>query len=391
MKSFKQIIPILIILVSVAVSCKQTKNNQLGSTDKKEDSNSIKANSLQLKNVYDAFLEKQRQISIIEYSVRRIDTFDVNTVWDHKGVATLQRNSNDSIFGFSYYGKREDLARESYYIENRHFQVFEDDRTYRIETNIGHHTLGSPGGQMVVADLLNSEYYEGEITIESCDPDYYIVTKTHISPDSTLTIRQISLYQSTLMPYEIHQHTINKSLGYKHTTTYYLTEIKINEQVAYNRLSKMGFLSEYTQKQDQIDRSADRLLMQKVPDIHLVTFNGDSLQLQDLKSKVVLLDFWELWCGLCRQSLPKMNEISSKYSPKDFIIIGIVSENAEEAKKLVIQEKINFLNVIGNQELKAKFLVNSFPRYVLIDQNHVIRHIYYEFSNNIEADIEKLL
>ena len=68
-----------------------------------------------------------------------------------------------------------------------------------------------------------------------------------------------------------------------------------------------------------------------------------------------------------------------------------MSENAEEAKKLVIQEKINFLNVIGNQELKAKFLVNSFPRYVLIDQNHVIRHIYYEFSNNIEADIEKLL
>jgi len=131
--------------------------------------------------------------------------------------------------------------------------------------------------------------------------------------------------------------------------------------------------------------------MQKVPDIHLVTFNGDSLQLQDLKSKVVLLDFWELWCGLCRQSLPKMNEISSKYSPKDLIIIGIVSENAEEAKKLVIQEKINFLNVIGNQELKAKFLVNSFPRYVLIDQNHVIRHIYYEFSSHIEADIKKLL
>ena len=391
MKSLQQIISILVILVSVTVSCKQNKNNQVKIIEKKKDSKSILANSLQLNNVYNAMLEKQKQISIMGYNVRRIDTFNINTVWDHKGVATLQRNSNDSIFGFSFYGKREDLARVSFYIENRHFQVFEDDRTYKIETNSGHHTLGSPGGQMVVVDLLNLEYYEGDISIETCDPENFIVTKTYIAPDSTVTIRQILVDRNTLLPYEIHNRTINNSLGLKQTTTYYLTEIKINEQVVNNRLSEMGFLSEYTQKEDQLDRSADKLLLKKVPDINLVTFNGESLPLQDLKSKVVLLDFWELWCGPCKQSLPKVNEMSSKYGPKDLIIIGIVSENIEEAKKLIIQEEINFLNVKGNRELKEKFMVNSFPRYVLIDQNHVIRHIYYEFTDNIEADIKKLL
>lgn len=378
-------------MVSVTVSCKQNRNNQAKSFEREEDSKSISANSLQLKNVYNAMMEKQKQISVIGYNVRRIDTFDINTIWDHKGVATLQKNSNDSILGFSFYGKREDLERESFYIENRHFQVFEEDRTYRIETNYGHHTLGSPGGQMVVVDLLNLEYYEGDISIETCDQENFIVTKTHIAPDSTVTIRQIFVDRNTLLPYELHHRTINNSLGLKQTTTYYITEIKINEQVTNNRLSEMGFLSEYTQKADQLDRSADKLLLNKVPDINLVTFNGESLPFQNLKSKVVLLDFWELWCGPCRQSLPKVNEISTKYSPEDLIIIGIVSENIEEAKKLIVQEEINFLNVKGNWELKAKFMVNSFPRYVLIDQNHVIRHIYYEFSDNIETDIKKLL
>jgi len=391
MKSLQQIISILVILVSVTSSCKQNKNNQVKFVEKKEDSKSITANSSQLKNVYNSMLEKQKQISVIDYNVRRIDTFNINTVWDHKGVATLQRNGNDSIFGFSFYGKREDLARESYYIDNRHFQVFEDNKTYRIETNYGHHTLGSPGGQMVVVELLNLEYYEGDISTETCDPENFIVTKTHIAPDSTVIIRQLLVDRNTLLPYEIHHRTINNSLGLKQTTTYYLTEIKINEQVANKRLSQMGFLSEYTQKEDQLDRSADKLLHNKVPDINLVTFNGESMPLQNLKSKVVLLDFWELWCGPCRQSLPKVNEMSSKYGLKDLIIIGIVSENVEEAKRLIIQEEINFLNVKGNRELKAKFMVNSFPRYVLIDQNHVIRHIYYEFSDKIEADIKKLL
>lgn len=391
MKNFQQILPVLVLLISVDASCQQNSINQGNSIEKKKDISSLKADSIPLEKLYYALLEKQNQISVIEYKVRRIDTFNINTVRDYKGIATLQRNSNDSIFGFSFYGKREDLARENFYIENRHFQVFEEDRTYQIETNYGHHTLGSPGGQMVVVDLLNLEYYEGDISIEICDPDNFVITKTRTTPDSTVTVRRIFVDRNTLMPYKIHHCTINKSLELKQTTTYYITEIKTNEQVAINRLSAMGFLSEYIQKQDQTDRSADKLLLTKVLDILLVTFNGDSLLLHSLKSKVVLLDFWELWCGPCKQALPKVNEISTNYNAKDLIIIGIVSENIEEAKKLVLHEKTNFLNVIGNQELKRKFMVNSFPRYVLIDQNHVIRNIYYGFSTNIEADIKNLL
>jgi thiol-disulfide isomerase/thioredoxin len=390
MKNFQQNLPILVLLVSLAVCCQQNRNNQGNSIEKKVDISSLKADSNQMENLYYAMLEKQNQISVIEYNVRRIDTFNIKTVWDHKGIATLQRNSHDSIFGFSYYGKREDLARESFYIENRLFQVFEENRTYKIETNYGHHTLGSPGGQMVVVDLLRLDYYEGDISIKICDPDNFIVTKTRTTSDSTVIVRQIFVDRKTLMPYKIYHCTINKLLELKQTTTYYITEMKTNEQVATNRLSEMGFLSEYTQNQI-IDRSADKLLHKKAPDILLVTFNGDSLLLQNLKSKVTLLDFWELWCGPCRQALPKVNEISTNYNSKDLIIIGIVSEGIEGAKKLILQEKISFLNVIGNQELKTKFMVNSFPRYILIDQNHVIRNIYYGFSTNIEADIKNLL
>jgi thiol-disulfide isomerase/thioredoxin len=347
--------------------------------------------SYNLDSLYNVVLKKQSQISLVKYNVRRVDTFDTENVWDNKGTATLLRNSNDSIFGFSFYGKRNDVDRENFYIENRHFQVFNEDRTYRIETNYGHHTLGSPGGQMVIADLLNFDYYKGDISLEGIDNNSYVLKKERNTSDSTIIIREIFYNIKSYIPYKIHNRVSNESLGLRQTSTFYITNVKINNQVERNEITNMSFLADYSEKQIVIDKSANNLLLKQSPPFALCTFNGDSLELNNIKSKVILLDFWELWCGPCREALPKIEELSTKFNRGDLYIIGIVSENIEAAKKLVSNEGITFTQADGNQELKSKFMVNSFPRYILIDQNRLIKNIYYGYSKNIESDIKNLL
>src|SRR5947209_5762303 len=49
---------------------------------------------------------------------------------------------------------------------------------------------------------------------------------------------------------------------------------------------------------------------------------------EDLKGKVVLLDFWASWCEPCKASFPVMADLQKKYGPAGLVIVAInVDEN----------------------------------------------------------------
>lgn len=50
--------------------------------------------------------------------------------------------------------------------------------------------------------------------------------------------------------------------------------------------------------------------------------NGAALTDADLKDKVVLIDFWAVWCGPCIMTFPHLNEWREKYGDKGFVIVG---------------------------------------------------------------------
>ena len=67
--------------------------------------------------------------------------------------------------------------------------------------------------------------------------------------------------------------------------------------------------------------------------------NGSPLTDADLKGKVVLLDFWAIWCGPCVSTFPHLIEWHEKYADKGLVMIGLTRyygyEWDEEAGKAV--------------------------------------------------------
>jgi cytochrome c biogenesis protein CcmG, thiol:disulfide interchange protein DsbE len=59
------------------------------------------------------------------------------------------------------------------------------------------------------------------------------------------------------------------------------------------------------------------------PDFALTTFSGDAVRLQDLRGKVVVLNFWASWCRTCAQEAADLEAIWQDYRDRGVIVIGI--------------------------------------------------------------------
>ena len=62
---------------------------------------------------------------------------------------------------------------------------------------------------------------------------------------------------------------------------------------------------------------------QPAPDWVLEDADNNSIALENLKSKVLLIQFTSVSCGPCRASVPFLNQLESEYDKKEFDFVAI--------------------------------------------------------------------
>jgi thiol-disulfide isomerase/thioredoxin len=68
------------------------------------------------------------------------------------------------------------------------------------------------------------------------------------------------------------------------------------------------------------------LLGKPAPDLVAeFSFNGKTAKLSDLKGKVVLVDFWAIWCGPCIRTFPHLRDWQKEHGDKGFEVVGVTS------------------------------------------------------------------
>ena len=118
-------------------------------------------------------------------------------------------------------------------------------------------------------------------------------------------------------------------------------------------------------------------------------------ELESLKGKPVLVDFWASWCGPCRESFPWMDEIKKKYPELEIIAINLDEERIDADEFLL--EMPTELNIVFDPEgeLAEKYRVDAMPSSYLIDANGniVVEHtgFFADKTTEYEASIKQLL
>ena len=99
------------------------------------------------------------------------------------------------------------------------------------------------------------------------------------------------------------------------------------------------------------------------------------IDLNLLKGKYVLLDFWGTWCIPCKELEPELKKINQSASTKDIKIIGIAYDKGiDEVKKYVLENQMKWANIFqkigpasSDNEIINYYKVNSFPTSILLD------------------------
>lgn len=112
------------------------------------------------------------------------------------------------------------------------------------------------------------------------------------------------------------------------------------------------------------------------PAFEVTTLDGNTISLDGLRGKVVLVNFWATWCPPCRAEIPDFIEAYSELKDKGLEILGFSVDDLPEAelKKFVEQAKMNYPVALVGRDIVSAFKPGQYiPTSIFIDKNGKIR------------------
>lgn len=121
-------------------------------------------------------------------------------------------------------------------------------------------------------------------------------------------------------------------------------------------------------------------LRAEMPELKGVTewVNGEVTK-DELKGKIVLVHFWSISCGLCKESLPDLNKIREEIP--ELTLVGIhmprseKDTNIDEVKANITKYELKHPQAIDNEHNIVDAFENEYvPAFYLFDSQGVLRH-----------------
>ncbi|MBN8876467.1 MAG: TlpA family protein disulfide reductase [Sphingobacteriales bacterium] len=113
-----------------------------------------------------------------------------------------------------------------------------------------------------------------------------------------------------------------------------------------------------------------------IDNISLSDTAGNIVQLNNIQSRYILLDFWFSRCGPCIKSFPELQELYSKTNRADFEIVGISVDQPGENelwRKTINQHGLSWININdAKARIARKLAIVNYPTKILLDKNRKI-------------------
>jgi thiol-disulfide isomerase/thioredoxin len=113
------------------------------------------------------------------------------------------------------------------------------------------------------------------------------------------------------------------------------------------------------------------------PPFAVTTIDGQRVSLDDLKGKVVLIDFWATWCGPCKEALPHMRSIAKNFKGQPLVVLSVSLDSNEQTwKDFITKNEMTWMHYRDGGftgPISKMFGVEAIPHTFTIDADGVLQ------------------
>lgn len=359
---------------------------------------SLPAVGQEAEELISAVLQRQANLGKAAYTMERTDTLLTGDVRHMRGSVHVMADTSDQLFGFLFWGKRDDVASKVVYTGRVAYETDDSSLTYLLVSKPSQITdlLNHPGGHVLAPDLVRLDTTKASGFSVARDERFHYLTIHY--PDLTdydvrKRCKTVSIDRKTMLPMAVRKH--QESLGKVQDLFYRVTSLDVDEAASAYPFAEPEFLSQYTQRVPTRNSPGriDTLVGKTALAFELPSLDGSVIPSSASLGKVVLLDFWEVWCGPCVASMPQVQQMHENYGGQGLQVFGITHEQKQldAARRLIERKGVSFPTLVGNASLKEFYGLAAIPLYVVIDQQGKIAFVSEGFSPEIEEQVIKAI
>jgi thiol-disulfide isomerase/thioredoxin len=116
----------------------------------------------------------------------------------------------------------------------------------------------------------------------------------------------------------------------------------------------------------------------------LKDMEGRKYTLNDLKGKVVVMNFWFINCPPCKMEIPQLNKLVKEFNPEEVVFIAVALDSYSELRDFLKSTPFDYHIVDDGRYFAQDNGVKSFPTHVVLDKES---KIYYHTTGLSTATV----
>jgi peroxiredoxin len=129
----------------------------------------------------------------------------------------------------------------------------------------------------------------------------------------------------------------------------------------------------------------------RAPEIGLNDLDGRPMRMNELRGKVVLVDFWASWCAPCRQEFPVLQRLHQRFASQGLVIVGVSVDNELRNVRDFLRRNPASFRIVHDprKEVAGRYGGRAMPSSYLIDRRGIVRFYHPGFRAGDAAQLER--